>query len=184
MPSPFGHTLAGLAVASLLGAPSGRDGWQTVFLANVADVDLLPGLFGGGMGPDAEHGMATHSLGAALLTGTLAGAATRWRGGRFGPRFAQATTAYASHLFLDYLGKESAIGDGMMLFWPVSRRRIASEHSWFRTITSKSRKRGFVLGLCNLNNVAALLGEAAVLGPALWLARRLRRVPAGYGLAT
>ncbi len=174
MPSSLGHTLAGLTVASLFSASSGGADWQTVFFANAPDLDLLLGLLSADMGPDAEHGMATHSVGAALLAGGLAGAFERWRGGRFGPRFAQTTTAYASHLYLDYLSKESAMGDGMMLLWPASRRRIASEHVWFRTITSKSRKRGFVLGLFNKNNAGALLREAASLGPVLWLARRIR----------
>lgn len=177
MPSPLGHTLAGLAVDALFNPPDRRHRVQAVFFANAPDMDLLPGLLG--ISRNEKHGHGTHSLGAAVAAGVLVATYDGCcRGRRFGPGFAQVAAAYASHLLLDYLGKEAAIGDGMMLYWPVSRRRIASEHAWFRTIESKSKERGFVLGLFNRHNAGALLREAAVLGPVLWLAERLRRVQA------
>ena len=47
-----------------------------------------------------------------------------------------------------------------------------SEHHWFETIISYSKKRGFWLGLLNRSNVGALAREAAVTVPA-YLAARL-----------
>lgn len=144
-----------------------------MLLANAPDIDMLPGLLDRSRPPNAAHGKASHSLGAAIVTACVVGGYDRVRGCSFWRRCTRAATAYASHLFLDYLGKESK--DGMPLLWPLSDRRIASRHAWFRTIVSRGRERGFWLGLLTRRNLRAVVREVSVLLPALWLVRRLKR---------
>jgi membrane-bound metal-dependent hydrolase YbcI (DUF457 family) len=176
MPSPLGHTIAGLAVAELFQYREGRVRRQAVLMANVADLDMLPGVLTR-RHPDATHGRVSHSFGAAIVAGVLAGGSAKARGRRFGPRFLQAVAAYGSHVALDYFGKEPE--DGLPVWWPVSERPHASTRRWFKTILSHSKKHGFWKGLLNRSNVKALAREGAVTVPAFLLARaigkRLRR---------
>jgi len=169
VPSTLGHTIAGLAVAELFQYREGRVRRQAVLMANVADLDILPGLLTR-RPPDATHGRVSHSFGAAIIAGAGAGLSAKARGRRFGPRFLQAVAAYGSHVALDYLGKVPE--DGLPIWWPLSDRSHASEHHWFETIISYSKERGFWLGLFNRSNVGALAREAAVTVPA-YLAARL-----------
>lgn len=176
MPSPLGHTIAGLAVAELFQYREGRVRRQAVLMANAADLDMLPGVLTS-RHPGATHGRISHSLGAAVAAGALAGCSAKARGRRFGPRFLQAVAAYGSHVALDYLGKGPE--DGLPVWWPFSERRHASGRRWFRTILSYSKKHGFWKGLVNSSNAGALAREVAVTAPAYLLARavgkRLRK---------
>lgn len=170
MPSPVGHALAGLTVAELLG-PSASRRLRCTLIACAADADVLAGLFDGA--PASKHARATHSLAAAAAVSVSAGL-WRWMDGhRFGRATVEAAAAYGSHLLLDYLGKKD--GEGMELFWPFSQRRTASEHAWFATITSGSKRGGFWKGLLSRHNARAMAREGASLLPLWWAARRIRR---------
>ena len=106
MPSPVGHSLAGLCGFVLVQnrvAPCMR-GWVllgSVVLANLADFDFLPGLLLGDL--RTFHHQATHSLAAAAMVGLLVGGlASRWnlngiRCGILGGGL------YLSHVALDLL---------------------------------------------------------------------------------
>jgi membrane-bound metal-dependent hydrolase YbcI (DUF457 family) len=170
MPSPVGHTLAGLALADAFGL-NDRRRLETVLWANAPDLDMIPGLIGDH--PDATHADATHSLGATLLVATGAGVIARIRGRSAASAFGRAAAAYGSHLLLDYLGKESS-EDGMQLFWPASKREVASRHEWFPTIVSENRRYGFWKGLLLWHNVKAVAREVGTLAP-FWGATRAGR---------
>jgi len=69
MPSPIGHSLIGLTVANL---PLKKQLYQSVFwlgyvviVANVADLDFVPGWFIGDM--NRYHHGISHSIGAAII---------------------------------------------------------------------------------------------------------------------
>lgn len=166
MPSPLGHVLAGQAVARLFRADSRRARLSTVLWAVAADVDLVPGLLK--QNPDAEHKKITHSFGAAVVAGAMAGLWGRLRGEHFGGASARATAAYASHVALDLLGEGAA--DGMPIAWPLSAWRVTSPVVWFEAITSQSAKYGFCKGLLRRRNLAAVAREVVTLLPAVWLA--------------
>jgi membrane-bound metal-dependent hydrolase YbcI (DUF457 family) len=168
MPSPLGHTIAGLAVAELFQYREGRVRRQAMLMANAADLDMLPGVLTS-RHPDSKHGRVSHSFGAAVAAGALAGCSAEARGRRFTPRFLQAVAAYGSHVALDYLGKGPE--DGLPVWWPFSERRHASKHHWFKTILSYAKRHGFWKGLLNRSNASALARELAVTGPAFLLAR-------------
>lgn len=167
MPSPIGHTIAGLAVAELACEKGRRRTGQAVFFANAPDIDLLVGVIK--KNPSGWHAHQTHSVGAALAAGVGAGLLARLAGRKFIPSFLESTGAYASHLLLDYLGKKQV--DGMPLLWPFTKRRWASEYAWFPTILSHSRERGFFAGLLLWHNLKAVAWEVGALLPVYLLAR-------------
>lgn len=83
MPSPVGHTLAGLCgyvVAQGHVAPD-RRGWLltgSVVLANLPDLDFLPGLLLGD--PMYFHRQGRHSITTAIIVGLVVSAlAMRWK---------------------------------------------------------------------------------------------------------
>lgn len=159
MPSFVGHTLAGFCVARLFEARRRPSAWQTVLLANAADLDVLPGL--AVRAPGDYHGRVSHSIAAAVGAGLLAGAAARARGGCFGPGFGRAVVLYGSHLLLDVFGKVPE--DGLPLFWPFSAQRIGTNRPVFRTIYS--RRGRFFTGLFTRRNLRSVAREVVLLLP-------------------
>lgn len=172
MPSPIGHALAGWATArvfqtvfgpSAVGSAAGPIAW-----AVAADVDMIPGLWNT-TDPNADHKKGTHSLGAAVLAGVVAGAAGRLRGRPFAPGAAQGAAAYGSHLLLDSFSEGSE--GGMRLWWPFSRRARRVPGVWFRAIRSESADYGFFKGLLLPRNLWAIGREGATLLPAVCVAK-------------
>ena len=126
MPTPLGHSLAGIAVFL---ANRGRPGQRTalyalglVALANLPDIDFLPGyLFGA---PRAYHWGPTHSITAAVTVGCAVGAGARLAGTTFAPVFVLATLTYGSHILMDMLlGIHNHPAVGLQVFWPFSLER-------------------------------------------------------------
>jgi membrane-bound metal-dependent hydrolase YbcI (DUF457 family) len=133
MPSPIGHTLAGCAVALVLIPPQMPQAWQAwavcLISANLPDLDFIPGLLTGN--PRAYHRGPSHSLMAALLAAGLG--AFLWIGSPL-PWLTRAGLifiAYGSHVGLDYFTP----GRGVLLSWPISRRRYQATRPCFRSVT-------------------------------------------------
>ena len=77
--------------------------------------------------------------------------------------------AWLSHVGLDYLSSDTNPPIGLMALWPLSAGYYKFPWPLFLDI-------GRTLEWATLrNNLVAAAWEAAVLGPALWLAWRLRR---------
>jgi len=196
MPTPIGHALAGVAAAWAVDLVPGdrlsriahtSASWYqragnglTLICAGLAvapDVDLLLLPF-----YPQSHRTVTHSVGAALVVGMLAGAvAARTRRSAAGvARVAtMCVTAYATHLLLDWLGADNYPPRGIQLLWPFS-------HAWFISdldlFPQTARRQIFTAPIVRLNLVA-IAQESAILLPilvALWLVR----VKALAGLAT
>jgi membrane-bound metal-dependent hydrolase YbcI (DUF457 family) len=122
VPSPVGHSLAGLAVHVLI-ARDHEDLWDArrvaaVFAAAIApDVDLLFRFVDG----RNHHQAQTHSLGFAVLAGVVAWAWLKARRGLRPGRFGLAVGgAWASHVLLDYLSRDTNPPIGLMALWPLS----------------------------------------------------------------
>lgn len=112
MPSPVGHALAGFAAGALVaGSPprgsflasASRRALLFATLACLPDLDLLVG----------AHTMYTHSVGAVFLVTLLA-----WASGSRWSLVAACTLAYATHPFLDWLGRDASPPLGIMALWP------------------------------------------------------------------
>jgi hypothetical protein len=116
--------------------------------------------------PDADilvgaHRTWSHSLCAALAFSVLVAVLAR------AARFPVARTtvlcglAYASHVLLDWLGKDTADPRGIMAFWPISRTYFISGLDLFPEVSRRYWKPDeFIWG--NLRSVAI---ELLILGP-------------------
>jgi inner membrane protein len=169
MPSPLGHTLAGLSVHVL----TARDREEALSLpralvvvgASVApDLDLL-GVFWDGQN---HHQHEFHSIGFAVLGGLVAVLLARLLALRPVATGLSAAVAWASHLLLDYLAVDTSPPIGLMALWPFSSLPYHFPHPIFldiwRTLEWKTVRHDSV----------AILWEAFVLTPVFFLALRAR----------
>jgi membrane-bound metal-dependent hydrolase YbcI (DUF457 family) len=164
MPSPIGHALAGVAVASILDRRLDRRlALIAAGLGAVPDIDLLLPI---------PHRTITHSLGAVVIVTIIAAVVTPqvttrravWRVALI------CGAAYASHLLLDWLGVDRYAPYGVTLLWPFSSRFYISGWDIFR---QTARQHLFTWPVIVIN-VKAIAQEVALLGPlvlALWSVR-------------
>ena len=108
MPSPLGHALGGLLVGLAMvparAGPRVHDLAICAAAASLPDIDFLWG----------RHAMETHSMGAALLAGSIVFIATR-------RRLALACAlAWLSHVVFDWLGSDDYPPLGVMALWPLT----------------------------------------------------------------
>lgn len=166
MPSPVGHALGGLIAGWLVagrGAPAPahldpREFWRRAALftalAVAPDLDLLFG----------THSTYTHSVGAVLLVGGIALAATRR------PLLALAcAAAWASHVLFDWLGADSTPPLGIMALWPFTSDFYQSPVPVFNAIS-----RRYWLPDFYRYNTIAVLKELVILVPLAWAAWAVR----------
>ena len=167
----MGHALGGLAAAFLADSATGRQQLTPALLiasaaaAVAPDLDLLAG----------SHRTYTHSLGAVFIIAALSSLALR---GRLRHPFRAAailTAGYASHLVLDWTGKDTSMPPGLTIVWPFSSEYYMSGWDVFAEVSRRYwLPKEFVLG-----NLGALSWEVAVLAPlvivawALWSKRTL-----------
>jgi membrane-bound metal-dependent hydrolase YbcI (DUF457 family) len=191
MPTPVAHSLAGLAVHFISPALRGRQRWLAgmvvVALANLPDIDFIPGYLVGE--PRAYHWGPTHSLLAALMAGVMAGTIARRHKQRFTPWFAVAATAYASHVLLDLLlGPGAPQSVGLQVLWPFSAERFMAPVSLFRMFPASIQQVGPVAALFSRSVLPLIRHELLVMVPVclmFWTLGRLNgsadepRSPAG-----
>jgi membrane-bound metal-dependent hydrolase YbcI (DUF457 family) len=186
MPTPVGHSLAGIAVA-LAGERGGRlrdfRGFLAspttllcVALATLPDVDLLFPRF---------HRTATHSVTATIAVAIIAAALTART-----PRGASSTkaafrriawsavliyaAAHLSHLLLDWLNCDLSEQPGIQALWPFSDRWFSSGWCVF---PGEERRHIFTVAAM-VRNLSVLAWELGILGPvvvALWWLRQRPR---------
>lgn len=137
MPTPVGHTLAGLAIWAATERPKTikealrpenlRWAAFCVVVANVPDLDFFSWTGGGLTVSGLRHHGVTHSLGFALLFAAVAGlyAMLREAGHAFAMKVFILTLAlYASHVFIDVFCVDTyaANGIGVPLIWPATNQ--------------------------------------------------------------
>lgn len=184
MPSPLGHSLAGLLLArstpvvidrsavlsrwasatiDYLG-PGGVTAIALMTAANAPDLDFIPGLIVGT--PDLFHRGLSHTLAAAGMFGVLAGLVARLAGlRRPGGVGLLLALAYATHLPLDMTASDATLGNGVKLFWPVSDERFVLPFRMFLDINRDASVGAFLPSLLSSHNALAMLVELVVLGP-------------------
>ena len=163
MPSPIGHALGGIAAG--WGITPRRDMAGAAILAAVAiapDLDLVFGV----------HREISHSLGAAVIAGVLAGAmwssafvlrgASR-EGGlrRDAARWAAAVTlAWSSHILLDWLSNDTRPPLGVMALWPFTRDYYKASIEIFPPVSRRYWESRFWI-----YNLKAVAVEVLILAP-------------------
>jgi inner membrane protein len=180
MPSPLGHAIAGITAGWLVaGAPTHPSKVAGTFpgtrpatfwresalfgaLAALPDVDLLFGM----------HSGPTHSLAVAGIVGLATYLLARPPRGLRRGRFAIAcAAAYASHVLLDWLARDTTAPIGIMALWPFSYAHYESDLHIFRAIS-----RRYYEGWTFVDqNVRAVSLELVILIPLLVLIIALRR---------
>ena len=158
MPSSIGHALAGYATVRLVGGRL-RSNWPHVLAATAPDLDIIFGILRDR--PIDYRNRYSHSACSSLAAGLVLGGFALMAGRSFVANALIGTAAYASHLALDYFGKEAE--DGLPLLWPFSNRRLAADRPVFRTIYS--RRGGFFTGLITRRNLRKMGREVVILAP-------------------
>jgi len=163
MPSPIGHSLAGLIVHALVARDreelgDARRAAVTVGAALAPDVDLLFRLVDG----RNHHNHETHSVGCALAAAAAVFVAARTRGWTRPGRLAVAAgLGWLSHVLLDYLNKDTTPPIGIMALWPFDDGFYKFPHPLFldigRTLTWATAR----------HDALAAVWEAVVLSPLL-----------------
>ncbi|MGH7449516.1 MAG: metal-dependent hydrolase [Longimicrobiales bacterium] len=167
MPTPAGHSLAGLAVHLVAGTrPVSRPALVAaclVVLANLPDIDFVPGYLIGQ--PREFHWGPTHSLFAAILAGLGFGLlAGRWLGG-FRTAFLLATAAYGSHIILDLLLGPAVGSRGLQVLWPLSGTTYMAPWSVFHMFPASVEQIGPIRTLFSRGILPLIVREAAVMIP-------------------
>jgi inner membrane protein len=170
LPSPVGHSIAGLTVHVLSSEDeselwSPRRALALVFAANAADLDLLLGLVDG----RNHHQQQTHSVGFALVAAFCAWIGFRvLRSPRAGRLALACGAAWLTHLLLDYLNEDTNPPIGIPIFWPWS-------HDYWKVPWPIFFQVGRTLTWQTLRgNALAAAWEALVLLPLFALAWRFR----------
>ncbi|NJO78635.1 MAG: metal-dependent hydrolase [Cyanobacteria bacterium RM1_2_2] len=171
MPSPIGHTIAGFC--GFLLAPKGLIAKSqfnntllaSIVLANLPDIDILPGLVLGN--PAIFHRQGTHSITASILVGIFVSMLGRWN--RASVKFIQlgvwATALYFSHIFLDLLVTDPSPPRGVQLLWPFSNAYFISPITIFNGFNYFDPEIGMLRSVLRLNNLMTALREIVLLMP-------------------
>ena len=170
MPSPLGHSLAGLTVHALTARDRGE----------LLDVRRISIALGAAVAPDLDlllrfvdgrnhHQAESHSLGFAVLAALATLAVARWKGWPTAGRLALlAGAAWTSHVLLDYLGRDTHPPIGLMALWPVTSAYFKFPWALFsdigRTLNWETVR----------HNAVAVAWEAVLLVPPLLLCWRRR----------
>jgi len=168
MPSPVGHSLAGLCgyiVARNDVALRDRRWFfiGAIALANLADLDFLPGLIMGNL--PAYHHQATHSLLAAGLVGLAIGdLVRRWRlkglsWGLWG------AGVYLTHIILDLLVNDPVPPFGVQLLWPLSSQYYIAPITPFARFDYFNPPLGMIWTLLSPHNLGTILTEILLMTP-------------------
>jgi membrane-bound metal-dependent hydrolase YbcI (DUF457 family) len=173
MPSPIGHALAGIAAAWIADLVPGRRAWRTApaaapwyeragdgltvacaVLAAAPDLDLLID----------RHRAFTHSVGAAIVVGLLAGAVAARRSRPVVRVALMCAAAYGTHILLDWLGVDRAPPIGIQALWPFS-------DGWYLShldIFGPTERRAFLSARVMRRNAMTIMKEIAILAPVVW----------------
>lgn len=134
MPTPVGHSLAGISIYLLLAkkllAKKGQltrfNKWLAILfcilLSNLPDIDLLNLSTSGPIFSWENHHGPTHSIAMAIVTAMLVGGVVRMRGGQSLNWFKITFWCVSLHSFLDYFG----VNRGVMLLYPFSEQYFSS----------------------------------------------------------
>lgn len=173
MSSPFGHSIAGYFVAVFETRT-----WKVInlrklisyiFIANAADLDLIPGFIIGK--PNLFHHGASHSLCAAVLFSIAAAFFMGSKEKHYIKMVSIAFCLYVSHLFFDYLSVDGRPPIGIPVFWPLSNEYFIFPYPFLPPVMHSSVDHAttgqFLNALFSIHNLYVMLIELAVTMPLL-----------------
>jgi len=195
MSSPIGHTLAGYLIY-VIGKNQKADrqlfnskyfkglkpddyGVLLIYftIANVPDLDFLPGLMVGH--PNLYHHGISHSLGAALFFSGICALLYKFTTLKsYSVSFGTAMLLYCSHLVLDMLCLDGRPPFGIPVFWPLSSTNLYMpvlppvKHSFLDDATIGQ----FLTDVFSIHNLGVVLMECLLAGGMLIVFFMLKRV--------
>ncbi len=192
MPLPVAHSLAGVAIFKGLDADGTSKAWKrlalAVIIANVPDLDLLPGLIVGE--PDLLHHVGpSHSAVFAIFAGVVVGVLAAAAGRRWPVVIRRATAVQGtalmvalcllSHVVLDAFTSDFRPPGGVPMWWPISNVYVEF-YPWFfdaAKLVGRGSPLDFVGSVLAVHNLYAMLWEFVTLAPVIalvawWRARR------------
>jgi hypothetical protein len=172
--------------------------WLNVFffvvLANLPDIDFLPGFLLGQ--PNRYHHHFVHSLSFALFAG-LAGGLIFWRryrkgaetnhtneeagSYRFWPYFLTISGIVFSHCVLDLFTEDFSPPYGMLLFWPVDASYYDVSWDIFAAVHKSNDSATFIASLFNWHNFKVILREFLILALIIGLLKMIRQLRWFFG---
>lgn len=157
-------------------------------LANLPDIDYLPGLLLGQ--PNRFHHLWAHSLGFALfvgLWGSLILRQRRRKGVRheimdgvswpFWPGCLAISVTVFSHCVLDLLTADTSLPYGMLLFWPLEWSFYDVSWSLFPSTHKSNETATFLMSVLHWYNIKLALRELLIMAPIVGLIKVIRRFP-------
>lgn len=161
MPSPVAHALGGAIAAFVVDSFARRPNLTLPLLAAAGaiavapDLDILAG----------SHRTYTHSIGGVAVVGAVLWLALRRRVSSVAVVVAL-TAAYASHLLLDWLSKDTREPSGLTALWPFTAKYYQSGWNVFGEISRRYwLPQEFILA-----NLRAAAWELLLMGPLLFVA--------------
>jgi inner membrane protein len=178
MPSPVGHSLAGLIAYQIAPEIGGMARGRVIALylvaANAPDLDFIPGLMVGD--PNRFHHGVSHSSGLAILFAIVVTLLLRLRQGEWRwKQFLVLLGLYLSHLILDYFAEDNSPPYGVPFFWPASGAYYMSPVSLFSDIHRSNATADFFPSLFSAHNLWSVSVECLVLLPLLLIAHALMK---------
>lgn len=169
MPSPIGHTIAGfcgylLAPKGSIPKPQMNTLLASIVIANLPDIDILPGLLLGN--PPMFHRQGTHSIAAGIIAGMLVVMLGRWQ--KLSKKSilklgAWTTALYCSHIFLDLLVTDLSPPRGVQLLWPFSNAYFISPVTVFGGFDYFDPAVGMLRSMLNVSNLIPVLQELVLM---------------------
>lgn len=147
-----------------------------IVIANLPDLDFLPGLLVGDANKYHHH-YWSHSLGAAVVAGALIAAVmVRARPVRgFWFYFALCSGVYFSHVALDFFSHDTSAPYGVAMFWPFTTAYVTSPQPIFMSVHKVGQSDIFFQNLFVMHNFWVALWEFVVFIPILIATRVMKR---------
>ena len=169
MPTPIGHSLAGLLLSKTKIFVPSRSTYKSLavamILANLADADFVPGLLSGN--PNRFHHGLTHSVGASLIVGFLFAGYFFCCQRRFLAPFIFATAGYFSHVVFDFFAVDTSMPRGIPALWPFSSEYFISPIAVFSDVRRSVSMGTFFQSLFVAHNGWTVCREILILAPML-----------------
>ncbi|MCZ6623216.1 MAG: metal-dependent hydrolase [Deltaproteobacteria bacterium] len=182
MPSPVGHTLAGLCGFMLAQNHVNihRWGWflvGSVVIANLADLDFLPGMLLGDL--RTFHHQASHSLTAVVIVSLLISGLTKGCGLNRVALGIWGGVLYLSHIVLDLLVNDPSPPFGVQFLWPFSETYFISPITPFASFDYFNPTIGILTSLLSVHNLNTIIWETVLMTPLVGLAWYVGRYSSG-----